>query len=107
MPPLFHVHTQTHTYTLTHTQRDPEVAGALCGAQELTADFMFGDSLTMDKIIVYGSSLDAYQALSVREVRGEPYLAVVDTCAHAFFLHLLFLNPFTHARYARCTCTCT
>uniref|UniRef100_A0A7S3QR29 Cilia- and flagella-associated protein 61 N-terminal domain-containing protein n=1 Tax=Dunaliella tertiolecta TaxID=3047 RepID=A0A7S3QR29_DUNTE len=51
-------------------QRDPEVAGNVCGTQELTSDFMFGDSLTMERIVLYGSTLDAIQAWSVLELRG-------------------------------------
>lgn len=76
-----HIHTDKHTKHTLNTQRDPEVAGAVCGSQELTADFTFGDAMTMDKIIVYGAGMDAYQALSVLEIRGEHYTQT-DLCDH-------------------------
>ncbi|GIL72909.1 hypothetical protein Vretifemale_3052 [Volvox reticuliferus] len=49
---------------------DPEVAGLLVTELELAADFTMNDALVMNNILVYGSGLGAYHALSVLESKS-------------------------------------
>ena len=69
---------QAYTACL-YLQRDPEVAGSICGAPELTSDFMYGDSVAMERIMIYGAALDAYQSLEVLHSRGACWLIHVLT----------------------------
>lgn len=56
----------THMHTHAHVQ----LAAALCNVDEVTSDFLAGDAKGMTRILVYGNTLDAYQAMSVLEARG-------------------------------------
>lgn len=54
----------------TFAETDLEVAGAIITSLELAADFSIGDATAMERIVVYGNTLEAYHALSVLEARG-------------------------------------
>ncbi len=64
----------------TQAEQDPSVAGSVLNVMELASGFTMADAAAMERVMVYGHTLDAYHALATLDRAGTYTHTQKKTC---------------------------